>query len=84
MLNYYRALLRYPAQTLFQRDSSTISQPTLLIWGEQDAALGKELTYTTGQLVSNLTIRYIPQCSHWVQEECPDTVNQHMLDFLTA
>ncbi len=56
--------------------------PTLLIWGEEDAALGKELTYNTHQYVKNLQIRYIPNCSHWVQQEQPQQVNAYMREFL--
>ena len=32
---------------------------TLMIWGEEDTALGKELTYGTEEYVQNLRIRYI-------------------------
>ena len=38
-------------------------------------ALGKELTYGTEELVSDFTIRYLPQVSHWVQQEAPEAVN---------
>jgi pimeloyl-ACP methyl ester carboxylesterase len=50
--------------------------PTLMIWGENDTALGKELTYGTEAYVRNFQIRYIPNCSHWVQQERPDLVTQ--------
>ena len=46
-----------------------------MIWGEEDAALGKELTYGTEELVDDFTIRYLPQVSHWVQQEAPEAVN---------
>jgi hypothetical protein len=49
-----------------------------MIWGEADAALGKELTYGTGEYVSHLTLRYLPNVSHWVQQEAPETVNAMM------
>ena len=53
-----------------------------MIWGENDTALGKELTYGTEAYVEDLRIRYIPNCSHWVQQEQPDLVNQHIREFL--
>jgi pimeloyl-ACP methyl ester carboxylesterase len=28
-----------------------------------------------------LRIRYIPDCSHWVQQEQPDLVNEYLLEF---
>lgn len=81
MLNYYRANLRWP-DFLVGRDWSLLTLPTLLIWGEADTALGKELTYGTEQYVAHLTLRYIPNCSHWVQQEQPQIVNQYMREFL--
>lgn len=56
--------------------------PTLMIWGEEDKALGKELTYGTEAYVRNLTVKYIPNCSHWVQQEQPQLVNRYMRDFI--
>ena len=74
MLNYYRALIRGIPRTR-RRGILPINIPTLMIWGEVDAALGKELTYGTEKYVSNLTLRYLPNVSHWVQQEAPETVN---------
>jgi epoxide hydrolase 4 len=74
MLNYYRALIRGLARTR-RRGIAPINTPTLMIWGEVDTALGKELTYGTENFVSKLTLRYLPNVSHWVQQEAPETVN---------
>jgi pimeloyl-ACP methyl ester carboxylesterase len=74
MLNYYRALIRGLGRNR-RRGTPKIDIPTLMIWGEVDAALGKELTYGTDQYVSNLTLRYLPNVSHWVQQEAPEIVN---------
>ncbi len=78
-LNYYRNLF---AQGLTTTDWGILTVPTLLIWGEADAALGKELTYGTEKYVQDFRIRYIPHCSHWVQQEQPQLVNQFMREFL--
>jgi pimeloyl-ACP methyl ester carboxylesterase len=80
MLNYYRANLLQPG--LIRQDWEVLQVPTLLIWGENDVALGTELTYGTEAYVSDLTIHYIPNCSHWVQQEKPQLVNQYMRAFL--
>ena len=74
MLNYYRALIRGYRRTS-RRGTPRIDTPTLMIWGEVDAALGKELTFGTQDYVGNLTLRYLPNVSHWVQQEAPETVN---------
>jgi epoxide hydrolase 4 len=74
MLNYYRALIRGFRRTS-RRGTAPIATPTLMIWGEVDAALGKELSYGTEKYVGDLTLRYLPNVSHWVQQEAPETVN---------
>ncbi|MGJ3245965.1 MAG: alpha/beta fold hydrolase [Elainellaceae cyanobacterium] len=79
MLNYYRNIFQ---TGLMRSNWDTLRIPTLLIWGEDDVALGTELTYGTGELVEDLTLHYIPDCSHWVQQEQPDRVNQYMREFL--
>jgi pimeloyl-ACP methyl ester carboxylesterase len=81
MLNYYRNFFQEFLQSP-QQERGTLEIPTLMIWGEKDTALGKELTYGTEGLVRNLTIKYIPNCSHWVQQEQPQLVNQYMREFL--
>lgn len=66
------------------REWPPIEAPTLLIWGERDTALGRELTEETASLVSGpFELVYLPDCSHWVQQECPEDVNRLLLDFLT-
>lgn len=80
MLNYYRNA--FPSMTL--RDWSVLQVPTLMIWGEEDTALGKELTYGTEKYVRDFQIRYIPNCSHWVQQEQPELVNRYMREFLAG
>jgi epoxide hydrolase 4 len=74
MLNYYRALIR-GLRRLQHRGTPRIEAPTLMIWGEVDSALGKELSYGTDEYVADLTLRYLPNVSHWVQQEAPEKVN---------
>ena len=78
-LNYYRNIFQ---QRMTSQDWSVLSVPTLMIWGEKDTALGKELTYGTEAYVRDFQIKYIPDCSHWVQQEQPQLVNQYMREFL--
>jgi len=81
MVNYYRNVFRVRFNRQWSRQWDILKVPTLLIWGEQDTALGIELTYGTEEYVEDLTIRYIPDCSHWVQQEQPQLVNQYMREF---
>ena len=82
MVNYYRNAFD-PQQLLSgEKQWGILNMPTLTIWGEEDAALGKELTYGTEAYVSDWQVKYIPNCSHWVQQEQPALVNQYMREFL--
>jgi epoxide hydrolase 4 len=75
MLNYYRAFVRGGASRQQGLGYPPIDVPTLLLWGEEDTALGIETTQGTDAYVRNLTLRYLPRVSHWVQQEAPETVN---------
>jgi pimeloyl-ACP methyl ester carboxylesterase len=81
MLNYYRNLF---SQLKPNKNWSILEIPTLMIWGEQDTALGKELTYGTEEYVRNLQIKYIPNSGHWVQQEQPKLVTEYMQEFLNS
>ena len=83
MINYYRALLRRGGGQR-QRDLGTpiIETPTLMLWGEGDTALTIETTYDTEKWVRDLTLRYLPRISHWVQQDAPDEVNAMIAAFL--
>jgi epoxide hydrolase 4 len=85
-INYYRATFRnFSAMRELERSPKAIGSPTLLIWAENDVALGKELTYGMEPLFTGpFRIHYVLNCSHWVNEEQPELVNRLLLEFLTA
>jgi len=83
MLNWYRAMRHVPADMpRFVANPPILDTPTLMIWGEHDSALGKELTYGTDKLVRDFTIHYLPDVSHWVQQEAPEQVNAILEEWL--
>lgn len=82
MINWYRAALRLGGK--LRGPWPMIETPTLIVWGEEDAALGVELLDGTDQHVRNLTIRRLPGVSHWVQQEAPDQVNAILREWLAA
>ena len=83
MINYYRALLRRGKRSNREGESfPIIKTPTLMIWGEEDVALSKETTYGTEKYVENFNIRYLPNVSHWVQQESPEEVNSMISAFI--
>ena len=81
MINYYRANLRSLASRTV---TPMVRTPTLMVWGEEDSALGLELTDGYGPYVADLTLRRLPGVSHWVQQEAPERVNAAMGAWLAA
>jgi epoxide hydrolase 4 len=81
MLNWYRAM-PFAFKRMKERGLPKIRVPTLFIWGEQDRALGKELSFGTERFVESLTLRYIPDASHWVQQDTPEQVNALLEEWL--
>jgi epoxide hydrolase 4 len=84
MVDYYRANVASREARRLWRSHKKLTVPTLMIWGEDDAALSKELTYGTGDLVDDFTVRYLPGISHWVQQQAPETVGAMLNAWLTG
>src|SRR5439155_19010197 len=89
-LNYYRAA-RVGPPVDGQRDSLVsatrlaslvVRVPTLVIWGEKDTALLTGNLEGLDQFVPHLTIKRIPDGSHWIVHEKPALVNQLIREFL--
>ncbi|MBA3948270.1 MAG: alpha/beta hydrolase [Herpetosiphonaceae bacterium] len=81
-VNYYRAIGRPASQRAFTAANPVATMPVQVIWGEHDTALGKELNEGLERYVPDLTLHFIPDASHWVQQDRPDLVNQYLLEFL--
>ena len=47
-------------------------------------ALTKETTSATERYVKDLTLRYLPGASHWVQQDAPERVNAMLEAWLTG
>lgn len=83
MIDYYRALVRGGgARRQRALGLPVIETPTLMIWGVQDVALTIETTHGTDRWVRDLTLHTLPDASHWVQQDDPDTVNALLEDWL--
>ncbi len=83
MINWYRGM-PFSLSAMQKRGPKKIQAPTLFIWGEQDRALGKEMTRGTERFVDDLTLRFIEDASHWVQQDTPEKVNQLIESWLQA
>ncbi len=82
MINWYRAALRLRGKLAGPWD--VIETPTLIVWGEEDAALGIELLDGAEAYVRDLTIERLPGVSHWVQQEAPQKVNAILTGWLST
>ncbi|CDQ77796.1 epoxide hydrolase 3 isoform X2 [Oncorhynchus tshawytscha] len=77
-LNYYRSLL---SNALYKHQE--VEVPCLLIWGEADSILVEGMSGGTRPYArGSVTLHTIPGCSHWVQQDQPETVNQLLWEFL--
>ena len=78
MLNWYRALIRYPVRPRHSR----VRVPTLILWGEQDVALDRELAEPSRDLCADGRLVFFAHASHWPHDEEPARVNSLLLGFL--
>jgi pimeloyl-ACP methyl ester carboxylesterase len=87
-LNYYRAA--HLGSFAGERDDSlsadpslfTVRVPALVIWGEKDRWLLTGNLEGLEKYVPNLTIKRIPDGSHWVIHEKPALVNSYIREFI--
>ena len=56
--------------------------PTLVIWGEKDTALLTSNLNGLDQVVPNLTVKRIPDGTHWIARENAADVNRFIREFL--
>jgi pimeloyl-ACP methyl ester carboxylesterase len=82
MLNWYRAAAAGGMLRQVKLGFPPIDVPTLMLWGEEDVALGKETTYGTHRYVTDLRLHYLPGASHWVQQDASERVNEELVRFL--
>ncbi len=83
-LNWYRAAPRFDTNITAAAglDSLNVNVPTLVIWGERDTALLTSNLEGLEKFVPQLTIKRIPDGTHWVIHEEPDLVNKYIHDFI--
>lgn len=92
MLNYYRAANMgpptKPGETARSFETGianpVVRVPTLVIWGEQDPHLMTSNLDGLDAYVPDLTIKRIPDGTHWVIHEKPDEVAAHIRAFIAT
>lgn len=85
-LNYYRYWLTPQSWlTNLWRRPQPITNPTLVLWGEQDPIMNPKLSQgLENWITAPLRLRMLPECGHWSPQEVPNLVNRELLDFLRA
>ena len=78
MIDWYRAALRRPPRRIGDR---RVKPPTLIIWGERDRFLGREMVAPSLEYCEQGRVEMIPEATHWVQHEAPERVNRLLLEF---
>ncbi len=92
-LNYYRASPLYPPTSTedkeqiksilnLPKEMLAVRVPTLVIWGEQDRALLTGNLEGLEEYIEDLTVKRIPDGTHWVIHEQPELVNTLIRDFI--
>lgn len=82
-INYIRCIFKmFDSADEAKLAKRNIEVPTLIIWGDDDNFLESSMADAHGSFVTDLTVKHIPKCSHWVQQDQPDLVNQYMREFL--
>lgn len=89
MLNYYRAaqlgsFTGDSDEPVAAGQASIITVPTLVIWGEKDIYLLPGNLEGLEQYVTDLTIKRVPDASHWIVHEKPELVNSYIREFIEA
>jgi pimeloyl-ACP methyl ester carboxylesterase len=82
-LAYYRAASRGVFSDLRRLRGKKVASPTLVIWGDQDPALGTELTLHLDKYVRGpLRIQHLPDAGHWIIQDSPERFVELVTDFL--
>ncbi|GMR45210.1 hypothetical protein PMAYCL1PPCAC_15405, partial [Pristionchus mayeri] len=78
-INYYRCAFQYPSNESIPMKCRV---KTLIIWGDQDHFLIKEGATLSTQWCDDAILHFIPGSSHWVPQDNPRLVNDHIDNFL--
>jgi pimeloyl-ACP methyl ester carboxylesterase len=83
-LNYYRAnrLNTSPLAKGANPSSFAVNVPTLVIWGEKDPAMVPQNLDGLAEFVPQLTVKRIPEASHWLVHRQSSEVNAYIREFV--
>jgi len=79
-VNFYRAAMQLAKSSQAKKP---IKAPILLIWGENDAYLSKEMAVNSERFCEDFRLKFIEPACHFVQQDYPEEVNKVMRAFLS-
>lgn len=80
----YLAVARIIAATDARPWLSTIQQPALVLYGEEDGVTGAEMSHTLSTSLARATTAIIPKVGHAPHLECPEIFARHTREFLRS
>lgn len=80
MINYYRAMVRPSGQVALR----TIDADVLVLWGEADRHLGRELAEPPARWVPRARVQRLRDVGHFIQHERAAQVNAELIAFFSA
>jgi pimeloyl-ACP methyl ester carboxylesterase len=84
-LDYYRANLKPAAYAAYPPTPKPITTPTLLLWGDQDPALGRVAVEATAETVKGpYRLQVLEGAGHWLQFERSDEVSRALVEHVRA
>jgi pimeloyl-ACP methyl ester carboxylesterase len=81
-INYYRGLLRPDTFGMLRR-ARPVTQPVLVLWGDDDFAL-EPGTADPGPAWAEVTMSHFEEAGHWVHLDAADEVNAALIDFFAT
>ncbi len=84
MIGYYRDEFGHKLRDRTVESLPPVHIPTLIIWGQRDAALAYKGAMMSAQTLARGALAPFPQASHFVHEEFPGAVNGLLLSFFSG
>ena len=83
-LNYYRANLSDPKAWAARARQLEVAAPTVLLWGDQDPALGRlQAENTAEHMTVGYRLEILEGAGHWLQFERADEVGRSLVNSIT-
>lgn len=82
----FRQVVSMPPERLAEprQNLGRITAPTLILWAEKDRVLPARIARQLQGDIPDARLVIVPNCGHFLQEERPDLVVEHLLNFLSG